>query len=62
MAINGSAWREAQAKWLKRPEYETRRSVLQAIATNPEVLAGYERGQEKLDKLWDDFSRHPRRI
>jgi hypothetical protein len=52
-------WREAQAKWLQRPEFGIRRLVLQAIAGNPEALAGHERWRKQMDGLWGEFFEAP---
>jgi hypothetical protein len=48
-----------QAKWLQRPDFGIRRQVLQAIASNPEAVAGYERWREQMDELWGKFFEAP---
>jgi hypothetical protein len=53
------SWRDAQAKWLQRPEFWIRRGTLQAIAANAEASADYERWLDKMDGLWSRLFNDP---
>ena len=58
MSIDRS-WREAEAKWLQRPEFGMKRQMLQAISGDSEALAGYEGWRDQLDELWSKLFARP---